>query len=502
MKGHLQNLFDELPAVLDKKLAKEVKALLDVDLGKDMKTGGDYRLTAIHLLTLLRKRKSPPKVLLLLETIVEISELLYADDSKRSPKTVLRLYNSTWLHFELCCDLFQSTTTISHQKMFGIYLHALLVHGPPQYEIMSLKSANSEHEERLFGQAKNMVHTATNRKPTTVIPNILLRLQAKQKRGDMYKAYNDTSSRVSKEAKAMGVTTHNTTIPGSFLSGRMSSWQAHLERISTFLLRGKGTWWTSSGDAYEFLDGSEEIESRPEGPTLHHFRDTALKEVYQEKKSVWQLIIEEEVVLPTPFIKLYDTDGNCVGRRSFEEQTETDLESSQHSAEEMTTAQQHSPVYEEEMEEGESHVPEVEECMVEIVYMDTSAEQEMGDDQTDSRLGQHNLQTKLCKAISKALGEEPVSEYLLSLDKIRHQIKHQGTCVTPQLLSEHKQLIRYSKQQLQTRNDQLKQAIKEFEHTFYMSHRHLPDPTDENEYRELTKSQRFVTKLLKSHELV
>ncbi len=36
----------------------------------------------------------------------------------------------------------------------------------------------------------------------------------------------------------------------------------------------------------------------------------------------------------TPFIKLYDTDGKCVGRRSFEEQTETDLKSSQHIAEE------------------------------------------------------------------------------------------------------------------------------------------------------------------------
>ncbi len=73
MKGHLQNLFDELPAVLDKKLAGEVKAFLDVDLGKDMKTGGDYRLTAIHVLTLLRKRKPTTKVLLLLETIVNIS---------------------------------------------------------------------------------------------------------------------------------------------------------------------------------------------------------------------------------------------------------------------------------------------------------------------------------------------------------------------------------------------------------------------------------------------
>lgn len=107
---------------------------------------------------------------------------------------------------------------------------------------MCLKSANTEHEERLFGQAKRMVQSATNRQPATVIPNILLRLQAKQKVGDMYKAYNDSSSRVSKAAKEMGCSKQNTNIPCSFLSGRMSSWQAHLVRISPFLLRGKGVW--------------------------------------------------------------------------------------------------------------------------------------------------------------------------------------------------------------------------------------------------------------------
>lgn len=83
----------------NKALAGEVKALIDTDLGKDMKTGGDYRLTAIHLLTLLRKRTVQPDILLLLQTLVEISELLYADDSKRTARTILRLYNLTWLHF-------------------------------------------------------------------------------------------------------------------------------------------------------------------------------------------------------------------------------------------------------------------------------------------------------------------------------------------------------------------------------------------------------------------
>ena len=51
MKGHLENLFEELPncKLLDKKIAGEVKGVLDVDLEKDMKTNEkhppDYECT-------------------------------------------------------------------------------------------------------------------------------------------------------------------------------------------------------------------------------------------------------------------------------------------------------------------------------------------------------------------------------------------------------------------------------------------------------------------------
>ena len=92
MKGHIQNIFEEITPKLDRILRAEVKALINTDLGKDMKTGGDYRLTAIHLLALLKKRNPAYEVLILIQTLVEISELLYADDSKRSPKSILRLY--------------------------------------------------------------------------------------------------------------------------------------------------------------------------------------------------------------------------------------------------------------------------------------------------------------------------------------------------------------------------------------------------------------------------
>jgi len=114
-------------------------------------------------------------------------------------------------------------------------LHALVLHSPPQYEIVNLKATNTEHKERLFGQAKDLVHKATSRQPSTVIPNILLRLQARQLRGDAYRSYHESVSRVSKAVSEMYSNSTNTTITHEFLIGHMSTWQAHLKPITQSL---------------------------------------------------------------------------------------------------------------------------------------------------------------------------------------------------------------------------------------------------------------------------
>ncbi len=45
------------------------------------------------------------KIKQLLCTIVKMSQILYLADSLRTPKTVLQLYNTSWLHHELCREL-------------------------------------------------------------------------------------------------------------------------------------------------------------------------------------------------------------------------------------------------------------------------------------------------------------------------------------------------------------------------------------------------------------
>ena len=467
------------------------------------------------------------------------------------------------------------TTTISHQKMFGIYLHALILHAPPQYEIMCMKSANSEHEERLFGQAKNMVQTSTNRHPTTVIPNILLRLQARQKKGTLY-AQRDTSSRISKENKEMQNTATNTTIPRSFLLSRMSSWQAHLIRISPFLSQGKDVWWQEKEDGYEFLDGSQAQECHAAGPPLRHYRSSSLHTVYTEKEVVWKQITEKEVELPTPFIKIYDSQGEYVGLRTFsqsiinregmedeQQEREEQVESKQQKEREEQMEDEQQKEREEQMEDGQQkereeemedeQQKEREEQMEDEQQKEREEqmedgqqkerEEEMEDEQQKEREEQmedeqqkereeqmedeqeieegeecivhisaaateedHNcrvqseaLQTKLCHAILRALGEE-ILEDLTVLDHLRHTIKNNKNATSSRCLSMHKQLVSKFRQKLVKEEQRLQVTIKNYECKFYRAKHCLPHVQKDEEYRQLTKSKRFVTKLLSSQE--
>ena len=70
-----------------------------------------------------------------------------------------------------CNHLFPTTKSIPRSRLFGLYLHALSSHSAPQYELICMKSTNAEHEERLFGQAKDIALGTTDRKANSIIPH-------------------------------------------------------------------------------------------------------------------------------------------------------------------------------------------------------------------------------------------------------------------------------------------------------------------------------------------
>ena len=145
--------------------------------------------------------------------------------------------------------MFPILKCLTREKMFGTHLHHLSSHAPTQYEIVALSSVNTEAEERLFGQAKQMATQASNRHHENALFNILIRLQAKQLLDEATTVVQKQEGRVSQ------VASHFPNYPGtrlskSFVQQHLSSWQAHLKRISTFLQMGKGVWWKTDHDCY------------------------------------------------------------------------------------------------------------------------------------------------------------------------------------------------------------------------------------------------------------
>ena len=98
----------------------------------------------------------------------------------------------------------------------------------------------------------------------------------------------------------------------NFLQHHTRSWQAHLERISTYLTPGEGVWWEKTPTGYHFFDGDDNPEQHSEGPSLQHFRYTSIPEVISQHKEAWEVVLQKKIELPTPKVHKYSLDGTPV----------------------------------------------------------------------------------------------------------------------------------------------------------------------------------------------
>ena len=125
MKGHLNNLLPEIPHLLPPPLRTECQQITDTTLPKGKVSGAFLRVATIKFLLKLQREQVDPMIVMLLETVVRMSEILYSQDSRRNPKMILRLYNCSWLHHELCCHFLFTPKLQTRSHLFGAYLHAL-----------------------------------------------------------------------------------------------------------------------------------------------------------------------------------------------------------------------------------------------------------------------------------------------------------------------------------------------------------------------------------------
>ena len=148
---HIKNIYDELPH----HLLKEEKEILEYAITtsfnkRDTKRTVDYRKSFI-IVTAYCRDKICSFAQELLETMVNIQMLLYADENKRTPIHIYRLNNQLFLHFVLCKAIIGSKLkVVSVRKFYGSYLHALVPHAGLQIRIVSAVTAFAEGEERLF----------------------------------------------------------------------------------------------------------------------------------------------------------------------------------------------------------------------------------------------------------------------------------------------------------------------------------------------------------------
>ena len=145
LKGHFKNLLQELPFLLKGDERTTCEEIIKAATGDTM-TGAKCRVCLIELFLGLQKIGISKEILLLIESALRISEVLYMHED-RNPRNILYMYNCIWLHHELCVKListFHGGTC--YTTFFGVYLHALVAHAPRQLEIVSLRSVNTENQ--------------------------------------------------------------------------------------------------------------------------------------------------------------------------------------------------------------------------------------------------------------------------------------------------------------------------------------------------------------------
>ena len=136
----------------------------------------------------------------------------------------------------------------------------------------------------------------------------MLRIQAKQLSGKLSNMFR-SSERAVKRVCAIIPSFNRTAVTTFFRNSRIHSWQGHLQRISSYLVFSEGVLWKESVSGYLFLDGDNDPEYQVGGPTALHFRDSNIQDVISRSYTAWQKIIENEITIPTRFIRVFHDDG-------------------------------------------------------------------------------------------------------------------------------------------------------------------------------------------------
>jgi len=243
LAGHIANILQELPHHLTEEASALLKETITLAIGgRDKKRACDQRYSIIAASSQMR-RKVPLKVQQLLDTLVEMQDILYGSEEKRCPRLVLRYHNQSFLHAILCFEVIgYQPKTMTCRKLYGKYFHDLISHAALQVRLISGKAVNAEDEERLFNSINGITNSTSSKRPGHIIGNLLIRLQAEEQLKEINEGSRTLEylNKIQVLAKSLP-TFLDTLIPPYILDKYPREWQAHLERISDFFTLGQRT---------------------------------------------------------------------------------------------------------------------------------------------------------------------------------------------------------------------------------------------------------------------
>ena len=278
------------------------KSVIKLNEERDKMRGCDYRLSLFRVYRAMLAIDCRPHILEILGTLAEICQIAYSGYSCRTRESILRLHNVCHRHHQLCRKFFFSPKTMSRAKFFGIYFHTITVEFPMVYRLVCLKSLLEESKERTFTDLKSISRATSSGQPQHIIHNGLVRFQEEAMLRDYQST--DVENQISRVGSNLPIT--NSSFALSDLG--KEEIQSHFERISDFLL--SDGWWHVENGRLVFLDATGKDGLTQDGPSLTHFRNTKMKDLFNHLKVCWENLLNNPSKIPMWKIRVYDEDGN------------------------------------------------------------------------------------------------------------------------------------------------------------------------------------------------
>ena len=309
-------------------LFKEITTLA---LKKDKLRATDYRRAILKVTIALSNKNlltEDEKDILL--HFCEMMGIYYENDGKKSPRSVLRLYNISFGHGQAIQKLLTPPKELTLRKLCGIYYHGAVDHAPLLYRLVCLCSICAELFERYFDRIEDITRKTWNKHVEALVPNAYLHIQAEdavEAETNSLKTLASQEKEISCLAKGLPKPT-NSVFSKELMTKRSSLWQAHISKICDFLKPGVDIWWKWREDgSIEFFDAPDEPDNKTQGPQLYPLRSNNISKICHYLEKTWKECASQPDQLP--LYKMRDEDGKLIYQRESEDliQDETEPES-------------------------------------------------------------------------------------------------------------------------------------------------------------------------------